>query len=497
MRAFLISLGLIAASSFATPQVEAQSGARVVVERFRGPRGATSRRALVSDLEENGVVVIPEDEVSAAREELGFGRRLEDAERIELARRLQASAFLDGRVVRSRRRWSLRVRVYNGLDGAELGRASWAGRTAASLSGVGRNGHSRLSEHLSQAGAPAAAAATTPDGEVPWWQREDAEAPPTEDEPVEEEAPPSPASTRYDALRVSLLGGTLFRTMSTTVTVYAYHRGLAMADPTSELHPETRQYQSGGIGHFELGASIEVYPGAFDEAQTFPYLGLLLSYTNSAFVTTTGADRVTGERVAIGTNQNELFAGLRLRYRLGEARREPEVHLDAGWGMFNFDFDLGALQDIYQDTIIPPMQHGYLQIAAGINYGVVPTYLTLGVELGGRIGTNIGAATRNVWGIQTAPSNGFLFGANLRVEIPEIVQGAFAGLNVQYMMFETAFRGQSGCATVCSSGVGRWEDLSDWEPWPETMADGVYGGPSGPVTDNYVRLQLAVGFAYH
>lgn len=494
MRAFLIALGLVAAGAFATPSVEAQSGTRVVVERFRGPRGATSRRALVSDLEENGVAVISQGEVTTAREELGFGRRLEEAERVELARRLRASAFIEGRVVRSRRRWRLSLRVYNGRDGAELGRESWAGRTATSLSGVGRNGYSRLSEHLSQASAPEAAA-TTPDGEVPWWQREDAEHPNDEDEPLEE-ARPRDASTRYDAVRVSLLGGSLFRTMNTTVTIYSAHRG-PTAVPRTDVHDETRSYQSGDIGHFELGAAIEVYPGAFDDAQTFPYAGLLLSYTNSAFNTTIGADRTTEERVAIGTDQNELFVGLRLRYRLGEARREPEVHLDAGWGMFNFDLNLAALERVHQDTIVPPMQHGYVHFAAGINYGVVPTYVTLGVELGGRIGTNIGAATRNVWGISTAPSNGLLLGANLRAEIPEIVQGAFAGLNVQYMMFETAFSGLPGCAVACVGDPDPWTDLSDWEPWPVNAVDGVYGGPNGPVTDHYVRLQLAVGFAYH
>ncbi|MCA9608602.1 MAG: hypothetical protein KC619_23525 [Myxococcales bacterium] len=491
---------------------EAQA-TRVVVQSFSGPGGSGLRRRLISDLEENGVEVVSEAEIRRARRELGFGRRIEDDQYVALARELRAAAFIDGRVRRARRRYRLQVRVRNGFDAEVLGGATWEGRRPSSLAAVGRNGYARLRTEIGNARVPPPAqpaANPTPDGEVPWWQRRDggrrhvAE----DEEPSHEEhdEAPRPTSNRYDAFRIMILGGTLYRSMDTTVTVYATQRGFSPADPASELLDEARTYHSGGIGHFELGGRFEIYPGAFDETQSFPYLGLAVDFTHSIGVQSNGFDRNTGEPVAVPTDQLELYVGARFRYRFGEARREPEFHLDAGWGTFSFNLGLDELQRIELDTIIPPMQHGYVQAALGIEYGVVPTYLTLGLSVGGRIGTNIGGDTRNVWGTQTGPSNGLLLEGSLRVEIPEIVQGFFMGINVRYFLFATDFRGQVGCAVAeeCAGFMNPWDDRRLWEVWPVEppgggMADldAVVGGPQGPVIDHYVRLQLAIGYAFY
>ncbi len=500
------ALALLVVSAAPRPSVvEAQGSARVVVQRFRGPRGGVVRRHLIESLEENGLTVVPEADVRRARRELGFGRRIEGAQYVELARVLGVSAFIDGRVTRRRRRWSLRVRVRNGYDGQELGDGRWAGRTASALAAIRRNGFRRLSDPLGRARGPSVSPASESGSEVPWWQRGDDE--PLDIEPAErafddEERAPREAATRYDAMRIMLLGGTLFRSMRTTVSVYASQRGISDPNPESAFVDEVRRYQSGGMGHFELGGRFELYPGSFDEAQSFPYLGIVLELTHSVGVQSNGFDRLTAAPVAVPTNQLEAFAGLRFRYRFGPARREPELHIDVGWGTFNFDLGLDELQQIELDTIIPPMQHGYLQAAIGVEYGVVPTYLTLGLEIGGRIGTNLGGDTRNVWGTETAPSNGLLLGASLRIEIPEIAQGVFIGINVRYFLFATDFRGQVGCAVAaeCAGFIPPWEDDRLWEVWPVAPGGGasdIVGGPSATVIDNYVRLQLAIGYAFY
>jgi len=516
MRRFLSSFVLASALVSAAAPVslaEAQGDRRVVVQRFRGARGASVRRRLIENLEDNGVTVVPEAEVRRARRQLGFGRSIEGEQYVALARELDVVAFIDGRVTRRRRRWSLRVRVRNALDGAELGGARWGGRSAMALAAIGRNGFARLSEELSVARGPGAARQVESSGEVPWWERNRAEGldvgpdPDLDDEPDErDDGPPPDVSTRYDAMRIMVLGGTLYRSMETMVSVYASQRGVSAASPESEFLDEVRRYQSGGIGHFELGGRLELYPGSFDEEQSFPYLGIVLELTHSIGVQSNGFDRLTAAPVTVPTDQLEVYAGLRLRYRFGPARREPEFHLDAGWGTFNFNLGLDQLQQIELDTIIPPMQHGYVQAAIGIEYGVVPTYLTLGLEVGGRIGTNIGGDTRNVWGTTTAPSNGVLVGAHLRVEIPDLVQGAFFAINVRYFLFSTDFQGQVGCAVAaeCAGFMPPWADDRLWEVWPVEppgggMADldAVVGGPSSPVSDNYVRLQLAIGYAFY
>ncbi|HJL15919.1 MAG TPA: hypothetical protein RMH99_09695, partial [Sandaracinaceae bacterium LLY-WYZ-13_1] len=135
-----------------------QPSPRVVVQRFRGPRGSALRRQLIRDLEDHGVVVLDDAEVRAARERLGFDRSLEGSQYVDLARELNVSAYVDGRVRRRRRRWAARIRVRNASDGERLGSATWGGRTAASLGAVRRNGYARLEEYLTQASSPAAAA---------------------------------------------------------------------------------------------------------------------------------------------------------------------------------------------------------------------------------------------------------------------------------------------------------------------------------------------------
>jgi hypothetical protein len=501
----LLAVAACAAGSiWAPPRAAAQAARRVVVERFRGPRGGAVRRALVGDLEDHGVVVVDAAEVRAARRRLDLGRRLEDAEYVELARELNADAIVEGRVRRARRRWVATVRVRSGADGAALGTERWGGRTLASLRAIGRNGHRRLRPHLEQARAPAAAAPQSPAGQEPWYARRDAPpAAPAEPEPEEPE-PPRDASTRYDSVRIAVMGGSLFRYLETPVQVYAAQRGRTPADPASALLTETRRYQSSGIGHFELGARAELYPGAFDE-QPFPYLGAVVSFSHSLGLQSNGTDRNTGAPLAVPTSQLELYVGARARYRFGPARSEPEIHLDAGWGTFQFDLAEAELQLVQPDAVIPPMQHGYVHLSGGLSVGVVPQYLSLGFDVGYRIGTNLGAGTRNVWGTETGPSNGFVMGIEAKLEVPE-APGLFFELVLSYFQLTTDFRGQVGCARAgaCAEYVDPWEDGRLWEVWPvEPPAPGtpadlnaVVGGPTDPVHDNYVRAQLRVGYAF-
>ncbi|MBZ0115583.1 MAG: hypothetical protein K8H88_01220, partial [Sandaracinaceae bacterium] len=335
----------------------------------------------------------------------------------------------------------------------------------------------------------------------PWYAQQDDEEPDEPDQPP----PPSGPSERYDAIRVALAGGTLFRWMHTIASVYAVQRGMSPAMPSSELLDEDRRYQSGGIGHFEPGILFELYPGAIPDPQVFPYLGLVFSFTHSAFVQTSGnPPRASpGDPIPIPTDQLELYVGLRGRYRFGQARRDPEVFLDLGYGLFEFLLGTDALQLIERSTIIPTYSTSYVQIGGGARYGIIPTYLTVGVDLAARIGTTIGADTRNIWGVETGAPFGFAFGVEARSEIPEIVRGFFVALRLSYFMFTTTYRGQVGCAEPggCGGMINPWEDTRLWEIWPvdpstPTQLDNVVGGVRDAVNDNYFRIQLQVGWQY-
>ena len=174
--------------------------------------------------------------------------------------------------------------------------------------------------------------------------------------------------------------------------------------------------------------------------------------------------------------------------------------IDAGWGMFQFNLGTTELQRLQPNTVVPPMEHGYVHLGAGIRFPIVPGYLSALLEGAGRIGTSIGAQTRNVWGVSSEPSNGFVTALELRVSIPEIDPGVFVAVRGQYFQLITAFAGQVTCALAdgCFDGFEPWEDDQPWELWPEEPgSDNVIGGPADPVTDHYFRLQLQVGYAYY
>ena len=83
-RAVQLCLAILLLAS-APVEAQPQPAQRVIVERFRGPRGSAMRRALVRDLEDNGVFVIDESEVRDASRRLGIGRRPTDAEYVDPA----------------------------------------------------------------------------------------------------------------------------------------------------------------------------------------------------------------------------------------------------------------------------------------------------------------------------------------------------------------------------------------------------------------------------
>ena len=499
--AFLISLSL-------APVALAQGGRRVAVDRFRGPRAAHARSLLVRDLEDHGYVVVSDAEVTAARRELGYGAgTLEAQEYVGLARELRVVAFVDGRVGHAHRTWRLAVHVRNGADGSDLGSASWGGRTQGAIDGIGRNGAERLREFLDAATAPGAAVRATPDGETPWYAGgADAEvAAEADEEPEHEDAEPelTDASTRYDWLRFSASGGSLWRSMQADARVYAVRRGIAAADPGTELVHEGRGYTSSGIGHAELGLEAEFFPGALGN-QPFPYLGLVTSFRPSVLLGSSGCRRTSpdctsGGRVGVGTDQLDVQAGLRFRYRLGASRRDVQLFGDVVYGYSTFTFDTAALQELDYQAILPPMEYQWLGISVGLDYGIIPDVLFVQARGGYRIGVGLGTQARNVWGIDSSNAGGFDLSLELKHEANWLAQGIFVSLRFEYFQFTTNFRGQVGCATTSCSPTGTqpWTNNDLWELWPVGPDNStVVGGIRDAVPDNYVRWGLYLGYAF-
>lgn len=460
---------------------------------------------LVSSLEEAGYEIVSDRDVDAARRRLGIGDSPSDDEWVQLAADLEVRAFLDGRVTRARRSWRLTVRVRNGLDGAELGDESWGGRTTGAIDGVGRSGASRLESYLSAARAPSAGGraadrTTGEDGDAPWWAGGPTGGGDEEDDDEEGEAEETePGDTeRHDSFRVSLSGGSLWRSFWATAEVYAAQRDPSVTDSRTIM--ERRGYEGSNA---ELGIEAELYPGALGD-QPFPWLGILVSFRNSAGLSSNAcrAD-VAGscERVAISTNQMDVQAGARGRYRFGPSRRDFELLVEVLYGLSSFMLDTETLQIVDRNAIIPPMEYQYVSFGGGFRYGVVPNAFTIGLRADYRAGIGIGTAGKNVWGLETGAPSGFLVGLELTHEASWLVEGLFASFRLEYFQMMTQFRGQVGCADAmnCTIDPEPWRDDGLWELWPSSSAttpDDVVGGIADPVTDHYVRWGIYVGYAF-
>lgn len=495
----LLFSALVGVLALAAPApLSAQSPGRVAVLNVRGPRGGRARAMLVSSLEGAGYEVVSERDVAEARRRLGIGDDPSPAEWAQLARELRVRAFLDGRVSRARRSWRLTVRVRSGADGAVLGDESWSGRTTSAIDGVGRNGAERLTSLLSAARAPAAGAATTSvpeDGETPWWAGGPTGGDDEEEEPVEEPEPG--AVERHDSFRVSLSGGSLWRSFWNEAEVYAAQRDPSVSDGRTLL--ERRGYEGSNA---ELGLEAELYPGALGD-QPFPWLGLLVSFRNSAFLSSSAcrADNpAICERTSIATNQMDVQAGARGRYRFGPSRRDFELQLEALYGYAAFTFDQPTLQIVDRNAIVAPMEYQYVALGLGFRYGLVPDALTIGLRADYRIGIGVGTAAKNVWGLDTGAPSGFLVGLELTHEATWLFEGVFASFRLEYVQMITQFRGQVGCAdpSDCAIDPVPWQDDGLWELWPVSAADpdDVVGGFANPTTDHYVRWGLYVGYAF-
>lgn len=465
---------------------------RVIVERFRGTRAGVARSLLVQDLTNAGFEVIPDAEVEQAASALGISGRATDTQLIELARTLRAAASIEGRVARARRAWSLVVRVRNGADASVLGSESWGGRSTSAIDGVGRTGAQRLDGYLRAARAPTEAYVAP----QPRYEPVDEEVP----FEAEEEAPAPSETDRYDTGRFMLSGGSLWRSLATTVDVYAGQHDAGSATPEAVVQQD-RRYDSSGIGHAELGGEADIFPGAFGD-QSFPYLGFLVAFRNAAFLSTTAPLDGSDETFSLPTNQFDLRIGVRGRYRVGPRRGDMMLFVDAGYALSSFTFGTDELTQVARSQIVPPMDYHSVEIGAGFDVAIVRDALSIALYGRGRIGVALGAMARNVWGTDASPANGFIVGLELRHDATWIARGAFASLRFEYMQFITRFRGQPACymptdaSPTCDPSSEPWSDRALWELWPINAEGRVVGGPQDPVADHYFRWGLYAGYAF-
>ncbi len=500
---FLLALALCAAGAAAPAHAQSP---QIAVERIRGPQGGRLRTLLVRNLENHGLVVVDRSRVEeAARGATGRRRLNDDDDYAIVARELNLKAFIEGRVARVRRNWTLRLTIRNGADGLRLGTVRWTGRTLGALRSVGRNAHRRLRELLALATAPAPPAPRPIEpapGETPWYRRGTAQQPEAAASGDEDEEESTDAATppRWSGLRIGLLAGTLRRSMSAE----------AFVDPTfrTPFTPgaparETREYRSAGLGHLELGFHAALFPGALLPDPVVPWLGLLVRFRHSAGLSSEGPSCLPAQEprgaegrcptvdvVPIETSQQDLFLGARVDGNLGDDRRGPWVTADLGWGRFSFELAPRDLALLDRTFIVPPLRYDYVHVGAGARYGV-HELVQLGARAAYRIGLGLGTEAKSIWGEDSTFTGGFQVGLDLVHYLSYLTDGLFATLSFEFFRFTTKFRGRTQCRTPGPDNLCDPYEL--WEPWPETDGE-ITGGIPDPVKDDYLRLSLTVGY---
>jgi len=466
---------------------------RVLVERFSGPQASRVRAGLLADLGDHAdtITIVSESELRTAAQTLGIARVRSEADYAAVAQQLNVAAFIDGRVARRGRSWTLTVRV-RGADGSILGSETWSGGTMNALGAVRRNGHSRLAQYLDAANPP-----TPPQPEVPetperaWHQQEGAESVETPEDPDEEDDAPE-GDNRYTAFRVGLGAGTLFRSMSTEV-IPLYGTGAGATEGAAE----PRSYSSAGLGHGELAIDGEFFPGAFG-SQPFPYIGLAFHYRAGVGLQSTGCAQPMGsiecpEDIVVKSSQSDFYLGLRGRYAFGSPASGPQLDFDVGYGYFAFGLDLAALERLDPKAIIPPVGYSFLNLGAGISYPVVPTYLSIGARFAYRASLGVSADQKQVWGVETSSAPGFLLGLDVKSQMPYIVRGLYIAFAFQYFAFSTTYEGEAACTA---------EPCRPWTAPATPEMRPIAGSTWQPVRvpdsvgDSYIRLAFSIGYEF-
>lgn len=501
------------------------------------------RSAWVSALEgDPEFSVVPRSRVLDVARARGDASLASTESLLRVAEDLDLSAYLSGAVRRARRSWTLTVRVRNGRDGEELLRRSVTRRTTTALIAAQRGFFREVRSTLTNARSPiptpplqdappeeplhGVPSGPSPHleadpGRNPAWvadpQRQGAEplhrdAPgnvPGPRERTSSDDPAPPPTSRdpndYSWLELTLLGGTQFRSLQGTAIVTndcspSAGPGCREQGGTPAI-AEAREYQSDGIGHGQIGGRLQFFPGAIGEQDSFPWLGVVLEARTSVLLSTErcrvrarGFDPCgTDDVFDLSTQQTELYGGLRLRKHWAEVPGVPELYADVGYGMFSFAFDYGQLQTVELQSVVPPMRYSYLQLGAGLSWGIVPPYFRLGLRGSYRLGFSVGQEAQEVWGRDTGGATGLGLGVDLISEAPYLVDGLFFQVSVDFFRFSTEFRGQTQCAFLaCIPGT------DPWERWPtETGSGNVIGGLREPVDDEYLQVSLAAGYRFY
>lgn len=363
-------LGVLAVSG-----AQADDGKRVVVRTFEGPRSAKVRDSVVESLSSEAEVV-PSKDVQRAADKLSADPDSADG-RVAIARELEIDAWVEGRVAKKGRNWTVTLSVASGADGEASEAGTVSARDPVALS---RKAGSRAWDELS--GAIGQASRPEPEREVvakkaepePEEEPEEAvaKAEPEEDEPQEDEPqedePEGDDGELPMALGIELgLGG--------FTRDFEYRENLS-ALPTYD------------IGAPPFGRlALQWFPAAHFQDDALAHIGLRAE-GQMAFGLSSGlADGNGGE---FTTSSHLLEVGVRVRLPLGMF----QVGGDVSYGMHKYAIDSASSAGGEIDPGIPAVDYAYVRLHVDVTAALGDN---ASIALGGGLLPLLGSGEVETW----------------------------------------------------------------------------------------------------
>jgi hypothetical protein len=311
---------------------------KVVVHEFDGPGGKRARAEVVEILDANGIELLPASQADQAA--ASAGADLGSAEgRVQVARELRISAFVEGEASKAGARTRLTIRVYRGSDGEQLGDDL---KVTAARNALPRAAGDRFWITF---GNPIKESSPPPKAEEP---------PPSEPEETEPEPEPEPEPRAKKSVS--------YDTEEEDDTYDDSDAPLpSPLDVTLGLRMATRDFSYNdalfGLNGYELDPSpylamrLRWYPAAHLSRGFVANIGLDLTGELLMFVSTTND---AGEEFS--TKSAALGAALRVRFPLGE----HELAALVGYGSRSFSVE----NDEAIDPNFPDVNHTFVRLGA-------------------------------------------------------------------------------------------------------------------------------------
>lgn len=511
---------------------------RVLVLPFSGKDGPRARAALLWRLEREPSIELVSDNATAGTvRKLGIRRWDANAYR-SVAEALRVQVYIRGTVERSDFPWIIRFDVATPDDGSTVASERWTTQKLGSYTVIDPKVYQKVRTHVALL-APITASVVEPS---PKSTEEASESTASFEKTASGFALKKARGLPYRAFEVSFLTGVIHRSIEADAYTYNHAR----YDTTKDLtFLERRSFDSGGLGALELGLRAEFYPGLFWDIDWMVPFGIVASYRHSLFTSAQGCKArgynengpnfrtspdegcPSGGTLDVPITQYQLYIGLRGRWALGDLSQPLEVITDVGFDRFNSGFDINQLKKLEFPAVIPPLVYQSIKLGLEVRYPIIAKYLILGANVAYNFG--ITSPDQNfIWGgvrVQDGPSNqpltsgaqGYVLGASIRSEAPYLFDGAFWTLGFEWMRYSTLFRGQSRAAqsTVISCSTGEEDpsatdadNCSRWEVWPVAGETGdkqvdptnfdpsKRGGIANPVNDDFIRVNLSLGWMF-